>query len=323
MGASDSSRRPTASGPVRFRVVGIEDGMMLRQLLGKRLKVTPAIAAEIVRAGGAYVGPVRMCVPTVRVTEGERVTVYPRAAEIVAIDPSGLRVLHRDAQCVIVEKPHGVPAAATRAANRGTLAQALVQRLEAEGVQRPYVGLVHNLPAAASGLALFTLRGQATESFYKVFAELAMQRRHRVRLRGSFAGAQVVCEAPLCHLLTGGAAGSWRLARDGDREPIAARSVFRKLAELGEETLVEVDDASADAIRLHAAALGLPIVGEDEAEGTLCLLAERLAFTQPLTGAAVAANASVPAWARLPGEVGSDEAVGVDAGADESGDDGS
>jgi len=314
------AKTASANGPVRFRVVGIEDGMMLRQLLGKRLKVTPAIAAEIVRAGGAYVGPVRMCVPTVRVTEGERVTVYPRAAQIVAIDPALLTVLHRDAQCVIVEKPHGVPAAATRAANRGTLAQALVQRLEAEGVLRPYVGLVHNLPAAAAGLALFTIRGQATESFYKAFAELPTQRRHRVRLRGSFVGEQVVCEAPLCHLLTGGAAGSWRLARDGDREPVAARSVFRKIAELGEETLAVVEDASADAIRLHAAALGLPIVGEDEPEGTLCLLAERLAFTQPVTGAAVAATASVPAWALLPGEaLVTDAAAGHGEIADEPG----
>ncbi len=314
------AKTASANGPVRFRVVGIEDGMMLRQLLGKRLKVTPAIAAEIVRAGGAYVGPVRMCVPTVRVTEGERVTVYPRAAQIVAIDPAMLTVLHRDAQCVIVEKPHGVPAAATRAANRGTLAQALVQRLEAEGVLRPYVGLVHNLPAAAAGLALFTIRGQATESFYKAFAELPTQRRHRVRLRGTFVGEQVVCEAPLCHLLTGGAAGSWRLARDGDREPVAARSVFRKIAELGEETLAAVEDASADAIRLHAAALGLPIVGEDEPEGTLCLLAERLAFTQPVTGAAVVATASVPAWALLPGEApATDAAAGHGEIADEPG----
>ena len=293
---------PHASGPVRFRVVSVEDGMMLRQLLGKRLKVSPTVAAEIVRAGGAYVGIVRMCVPTVRVTEGERVTVYPRAAEIAAIDPGTLRLLHRDEQCVIVEKPHGVPAAATRAANRGTLAQALVQRLEAEGVLRPYVGLVHNLPAAAAGLALFTIRGQATESFYKLFAELPMHRRHRVRLRGSFSGERVVCEAPLCHLLTGGAAGSWRLARAGDREKLAARSEFHKLGELGEETLAVVDGSSADAIRLYARALGLAIVGEDEPSATLCLLAEALAFTQPHSGAAVAVCASLPAWALLPGE---------------------
>ena len=300
---------PHASGPVRFRVVSVEDGMMLRQLLGKRLKVSPTVAAEIVRAGGAYVGIVRMCVPTVRVTEGERVTVYPRAAEIAAIDPGALSLLHRDEQCVIVEKPHGVPAAATRAANRGTLAQALVQRLEAEGVLRPYVGLVHNLPVAAAGLALFTIRGQATESFYQLFAGLPMRRRYRVRLRGSFSGERVVCEVPLCHLLTGGAAGSWRLARAGDREKVAARSEFHKLGELGEETLAVVDGSSADAIRLHARALGLAIVGEDEpsttarvSSSTLCLLAEALAFTQPHSGAAVAVRASLPAWALLPGE---------------------
>ncbi|MBK9752921.1 MAG: hypothetical protein IPO88_05320 [Nannocystis sp.] len=295
---------PHASGPVRFRVVSVEDGMMLRQLLGKRLKVSPTVAAEIVRAGGAYVGIVRMCVPTVRVTEGERVTVYPRAAEIAAIDPGALSLLHRDEQCVIVEKPHGVPAAATRAANRGTLAQALVQRLEAEGVLRPYVGLVHNLPVAAAGLALFTIRGQATESFYQLFAGLPMRRRYRVRLRGSFSGERVVCEVPLCHLLTGGAAGSWRLARAGDREKLAARSEFHKLGELGEETLAVVDGSSADAIRLHARALGLAIVGEDEPSttATLCLLAEALAFTQPHSGAAVAVRASLPAWALLPGD---------------------
>ncbi len=47
---------PMSAGPVRFRVVGIEDGMMLRQLLGKRLKLPPAAAAEIVRAGGRTLG---------------------------------------------------------------------------------------------------------------------------------------------------------------------------------------------------------------------------------------------------------------------------
>ena len=130
-----------------------------------------------------------------------------------------------------------------------------------------------------------------------------MHRRHRVRLRGGFPGERVVCEAPLCHLLTGGTGGSWRLARAGDREQLAARSEFSKLAELGEETLAVVDGSSAEAIRLHARALGLAIVGEDEPSATLCLLAEALAFTQPRSGAAVAVSASLPGWALLPGEV--------------------
>ena len=47
------------------------------------------------------------------------------AAKISAVQPEALHLLHRDETCVIVDKPHGVPAAATKMANRGTLAQAL------------------------------------------------------------------------------------------------------------------------------------------------------------------------------------------------------
>ena len=290
----------SAASPVRFRVVGVEDGMMLRQLLGKRLKLPPAAAAEIVRAGGVYVGPVRICVPTLRVTEGERVTVYPEAAKIAAVEPEALYLLHRDDTCVIVDKPYGVPAAATKAANRGTLAQALVSRLAHDGVLRPYVGLVHELPPAASGLVLYTIRNQATGSFFKEFAALPMHRGYRVRLRGSFVGDTLVCELPVVCLPAG---GGWRLARDGDREPIAARTEFRKLAELGEETLAAVvlADSPSQAIRLHASSLGLPVVGDGEAGATLCLLAETLAFTQPRTGAEISVRATLPAWASLPG----------------------
>jgi 23S rRNA-/tRNA-specific pseudouridylate synthase len=297
----------TSTTPVRFRVVSIEDGMLLRQLLCKRLHVPPAVAAEMVRAGGVYVGSVRICVPTVRVSEGERVTVYRAAAEIAPLEPGALRLLHRDEACVIVDKPHGTPAVATRAANRGTLAQALVQRLTQEGVLRPYVGLVHPLPAAAAGLALYTIRGQATESFYQDFAALPMTRGYRVRLRGCFSGSSIECNAPLGQSAT----GSWRLAASGvsgERElraPVPAHTRFVKLAELEEETLasVELTAPSWEAIRLHAVALGLPLVGDGPQEsGILCLLAHTLAFTHPHTGAVVQARASLPAWAAAPGE---------------------
>ena len=93
-------------------------------------------------------------------------------------------MVHRDDPCVIVDKPHGVPAAATRAANRGTLATRAGPAPRAERVLRPYVGLVHALPPAAAGLAVFTVRGQATESFFQEFAALPMTRSYRVRVCG-------------------------------------------------------------------------------------------------------------------------------------------
>ena len=309
---SNAPRTREPGTPVRFRVVGIEDGMMLRQLLGKRLKLPPNAAAEIVRAGGAYVGPVRICVPTLRVTEGERVTVYPEAGQIAMVQPQALALLHRDENCVIVDKPHGVPAAATKMANRGTLAQALVLRLTQEGVLRPYVGVVHALPPEAAGLVLYTIRSQTTGSLFKEFAAQTMQRSYRVRLRGSFSGETMTCDAPV---VLSPVSGCWRLARAKERAPVAVRTVFRKLAELGEETLatVELAGGPTDAIRLHAGALGLPVVGEGETGAVLCLLAHTLAFTQPRSAATISAQAALPMWATLPGEApaqvdGADEA---------------
>lgn len=294
-GAPTRPGRPGRGGPTRFRVVGVEDGMTLRQLLAKRLGVGPAIAAELVRAGGVYVGQVRMCIPTLRVSEGERVTVYRDAAEVRPIAPETLRVVHRDEACVIVDKPHGVPAAATRSATRGTLAAALVQRLAGERVARPYVGLIHALPPAAAGLALFTIRGQSTESFFKAFAELAMRRRYLVRVSGVLA-ARRSCDLGLVSTPSGG----WRAARDGDREPVTATSEWTPIAALADETLVEVTltgaaTAGAEAVRLHASALTLGVVGDGE---TLCLLASHLEFVHPRTGLTVSASAERPAWAR-------------------------
>ena len=84
-----------------------------------------------------------------------------------------------------------------------------------------------------------------------------------------------------------------------------AHTRFVKLAELEEETLasIELSAPSWEAIRLHAVALGLPLVGDGPQEaGTLCLLAETLAFTHPHSGARVQVRASQPAWAAAPGE---------------------
>lgn len=281
--------------------------MTLRQLLARRLKVTPTTAAELVRAGGVYVGQVRMGVPTLRVAEGERVTVYRTAAAVRPVEPSALRVVHRDEACVIVDKPHGVPASATKVAVRGTVATALVQLLMQERVARPYVGLVHALPVAAAGLAVFTVRGQTTESFFKEFAELAMERRYVVRVTGELAASRS-CDARVVQPPS----GTWRLARG--TEGIDATTTVTRVAVLDDETLAEVTllgggTAGGEAVRLHMAALGLTLVGDvdhgREGAPMLCLLASRVAFTHPRSGLAVAADAELPAWA-IVGEDGRD-----------------
>ncbi|MDC0670279.1 pseudouridine synthase [Nannocystis radixulma] len=282
-----------AGDRVRVRVISMEDGMTLRQLLGRRLGLGVASASDLIRAGGVYIGNVRTCIPTLRVREGERVTIYRGAAEAAPLDPGSLVVVHRDAQCIIVDKPHGVPAAATREGSRGAISHALVQLLAREGVQRPYVGLVHPLDPAAAGLALFTVRGQDTASFLARFTDLDTLRVYRARLSGHVR-EDMVCETPIVK-----ASGGLRLAREGERDAVPARTEFRPLAAGDGASLVEVElrSGSSEQISLHAQALTLPVVGRAGAGEVLELACVRIAFTHPISGAAIDVRAELPARA--------------------------
>lgn len=291
---SETTPEPKAAGErVRFRVIGLEDGMTLRQLLGRRLGLTVAAASDLVRAGGVYIGAVRTCIPTLRVREGERVTIYRGASAAAPIDPGELVIVHRDPHCVILDKPHGVPASATREGSRGALSHALVQRLAGEGVLRPYVGQVFALDPAAAGLVVFTVRGQDSASFFHKFAELDALRVYRARLSGHVP-EDMVCEAPLAR-----AGGGVRLARPDEGDAIPARTVFRPLAAGADATLVEVElrRAPTEQISLHAGALGRPLLGAPGLGGVLELACVRVAFVHPITGAAIDVRAAAPPWA--------------------------
>jgi 23S rRNA-/tRNA-specific pseudouridylate synthase len=285
---------PTESAPparVRFRVIGMEDGMTLRQLLGRRLGLPVGPASELIRAGGVYIGKVRTCIPTLRVREGERVTIYRGAAEAEPLDPAVLRIVHRDEHCVIVDKRHGVPAAATREGSRGAISHALVQLLAKEGVLRPYVGLVFALDPAAAGLCVFTVRGQDSASFFKSFAGLEALRVYRARLSGHVDKA-LSCDAPLAKI---GA----RLARPGEADAGPARTEFRLLEPGEDSSLVEVElrRGPTEQISLHAAAPGHPIVGGSGPGQVQELACVRVAFVHPLTGQAIDVAARPPEWA--------------------------
>lgn len=305
-------------GRVRFRVVASEDGLMLRQLLPRRLRgLTPQAASDLVKAGGVLLGNVRVRIPTIRVAAGERVTVFPAAAAARPLDPEELRVVRQGVDYVIVDKPAGVPVSAAEAA-RGTLAAALVARLARGGLQRPYVGAVQAAPTCASGLCLFTVRGQDTQSFHRLFADAPIAWRARARLAGE-APPELACDLAVVT----GPSGHVRVASDDRRGAAApARTHLRRLAVdgAGEAAASHVEatwsGGPAGQVLAHAAALGHPVLplalpsegaeapaGDPyrEADDDLCgchLHVLALSFTHPRTGEAIDVSLDPPAWAR-------------------------
>lgn len=296
---------------VRFRVIPGEDGLMLRQLLQRRLKQEQRPRAdEIIRAGGVYVNQLRIRVPTVRVVPGERVTVYPSAPDVDPYEPHQLQFVHRDPAFVILDKPAGVPVQATRDSCVGTLSEALVRKLESEGLRRPYVGVVHRLDRRASGLVLMTIRDVANKSLHRQFVEHSIEREYRLLVEPG-GDTQVPPELEVRAPLYAPRQGSVRV--DPERGKPAATS-FERLAGDGTRHLLcaRLETGRTHQVRVHAAHAGFPIVGDfrygaggadqdDEAAGRapLHLHAHVLAFDHPLTGEPVQAKAPLPPWAKV------------------------
>ncbi len=157
--------------PHRFRIVAAEQGMTLRQVLRRRIAELSARgrAAELIKAGGVYLDNVRVRLPTVRVVEGERITVYLTAIDDKPLDPASLQFLARGSDFIAVAKPAGISASASKASARGTISEAVVRVLRGEGFARPYVGVVYPLPPAIAGVLLMTIRDRQQRSILNLF----------------------------------------------------------------------------------------------------------------------------------------------------------
>lgn len=303
------------SRPVRFRVVEAEDGMLVHHLVARRL---PDIGLEqakaLIRGGSVYLGHLRVRLTTIRVATGERVTVYPDALARTEQTPPPLRFVHRDPAFVVLDKPPGVAVAQTRESSRGTLAESLRQALAQEGMQRPYVGVVHRLDQGASGLVLFTIRSVANRSLHRQFVEHSIERRYRVRVCGD-PPASMECDASLVELRH----GRVRVARSGEPRARSAHTTMTRLApavaEVGAQPSALMDvslrTGRTHQIRVHAQTLGHPVLGDrkygrpdnDSAiPDRLHLHAARLCFTHPLDGTALDLCAPLPDWARAQDE---------------------
>jgi len=211
--------------------------------LGAFLAARGLDAAAIAR-GGVHVGGKRVSDPGRKMHAGEKVLVY----QIEAAEPA-LRIVHEDADLIVVDKPAGVPVQATR--------QAATNALEARLGARA----LHRLDLEASGLVVLAKRDVAL-----CITDL---------LRGylALASGRVARDE-----------GRWTSPVAG--KPAATR--FRVLERLAQATLLEceLETGRTHQIRVHARAAHHPLVGDTRHGGPpaprLMLHAHRLGeWTSP------------------------------------------
>lgn len=283
---------------------GVDDNVRLDVFLAERIPdLTRARIQKLIESGEILVGGLHRKAGY-RVRAGDRVTaVYEAAAEAPErLEPLDipLRILHADADVIVLDKPSGLVVHPGAGHLSDTLVNALVFHfpdLAAVGPpDRP--GIVHRLDGETSGV-MVVARSLAA------YDDLRLQFRNR-EVKKTYLGLVHGRMKPKAGEIT------WALGRhpvEGSRmsihtrRPRVAMTEYRVLREYRDTSLLEIQPLTGRThqIRVHMATSGHPLVGDKlygpkpEKDGPrLFLHAHRLVFRHPGTGAKLLFRSPLP-----------------------------
>jgi 23S rRNA pseudouridine1911/1915/1917 synthase len=243
------------------------------------------VNGAVVRRGDAAVG------------RGDRVELgAPPPAPI----PAPLRLVHEDAEILVIDKPPGLLTIADASERERTAYRLLRDWMDGREAGRIFV--VHRLDRETSGLLVFARTHRAKETLQNQFRLRTPERLYVARVEGAVREAT----GTLTSRLVETRALRVRPTRDS-REGREAITRYRVLAREEDSTLLELMLVTGrrGQIRTQLADLGHPIVG-DRAHGSrrdplgrVCLHATRLGFVHP-DGRRVVFESPPPSGFRLP-----------------------
>ena len=224
---------------------------------------------------------------------------------------AGLRILHEDADLIVVDKPAGLLTVARPGSERAddTVISRLEALLDAGGRRRLFV--VHRIDRGTSGLVLLARHRRAADTLIAQFREQTPLRRYFAITAG---GPSTPEEEWTDRLVTRGGARLVRVAREGEPGE-AARcrvSVEERLPQGGCVLEATLTTGKRNQIRVQAALRGAPLLGDrlyrdlvpDGAppepvhslrRGRLALHARALGFEHPATGERLELESELPA----------------------------
>ena len=257
-----------------------------------------AAAERLVEDGAALVdGAARP--KSHRLTGGEELTFEEREQEQARLEAEELplRIAYEDEHLLVVDKPAGIVVHPAPGHASGTLVHGLLGRV-AGGESRERPGIVHRLDRDTSGLLVVARSEEAYRGLRNLVRRRELERRYKALVRGRARSWRGRIEAPIGrdrHEPT-----RMSLDTDSPREAVTHFEVDRLL---GRHALLDVrlETGRTHQIRVHLAAIGLPVVGDsvygvaDQELKRQFLHAWRLAFPHPLTAEAVEVESPLPA----------------------------
>lgn len=283
---------------LRYRVPEDDAGSRVDRVLAGLPEVGSRGAAErLLAAGSVRVdGEVRPKSHKLQGGETLELDLPDAPAPSAPLVVSGL-IVYEDEHLLVVDKPAGLAVHPAPRRPEPTLVDALRPYGPAGGDPgRP--GIVHRLDRETSGLLVVARTGHVHALLSRMVRARALERRYVALVRGVPGSRTGRIEAPI------GRDRRDRTRRSLDTPlPRAAVTHFEVLTTLREHTLLDVklETGRTHQIRVHLAAIGLPVAGDATygAAGDLGLSrqflhAARLAFDHPVTGARVDVSSPLP-----------------------------
>lgn len=304
--------REYASGAARLSEHRIEvdeerSGATVSALVREALDVPWSRAKALVKTGRVELDGARELDPAARVEVGATIVVRPEAPKLRRGVLAKERVLHVDADVIVVRKPAATLTLPWDASDKDTLADQVAAFLKRRGGRGrkgrarrdPMVGVVQRLDKDTTGVLVFARNMPAKRSLERQLREHSVGRSYLAIVHGALTEATTY----RTHLLQDrgdGLRGSWGVFRRATGRPPgeAKRSVthVRPLEALRGATLVacRLETGRQHQIRIHLAEAGHMLLGEpvyrrehrgpEIAAPRPMLHAEELTFEHPRSG---------------------------------------
>ncbi|MEQ1620760.1 MAG: 23S rRNA pseudouridine(955/2504/2580) synthase RluC [Methylococcales bacterium] len=209
-------------------------------------------------------------------------------------------ILYEDDGFLVLNKPAGFAVHGGSGLNSG-----IIEGLRQVRPDAHFLELVHRLDRDTSGCLLIAKKRSVLKLLHELFREDQVQKTYLALLTGQWARKKLVVTAPLLKNVSKGGERMVVISQAGKE----AETLFRRLKVFNDSTLVEASPKTGRThqIRVHAASLGHPIVGDDrygrddlnrefKARGykRMFLHAQQVTFKHPATGAALTIVAPLP-----------------------------
>jgi|GraSoiStandDraft_46_1057282.scaffolds.fasta_scaffold104005_2 23S rRNA pseudouridine1911/1915/1917 synthase len=288
-------------------IPGALDGERLDRVVSLLCNLTRREAAALVAAGGVRVGGRPVTLRSSRVAQGDDLEVDAPPPKVPfrpwPQDDVEMPVVYDDEHVVVVDKPAGLVVHPGAGQASGTLVNgllALFPEIASVGSpERP--GIVHRLDKGTSGLLVVARNPAAYDSLVEQFGARTVERRYLALVWGRFDSAAGAVDAPVGR----GSANPTRMAVSAGGRP--ARTSYRVLqlfTQPAKVTLVacRLETGRTHQVRVHLAAIGHPVVGDDRYGGARpsidpgrpFLHASQLGFDHPATGERMRFTSALP-----------------------------